>query len=246
MGFRNDERPPSGAARRRRWGKRGRRVGAWGFALAAHGAVFLAMASAWPAARAAFDPQPIAISLVTLAPPTKPPPPTPVAAASAHAAPAKVAPARALARAVVTTATKTLPAAAVSAADAGVSDADLAGAETADSGDAAGRPCNMTRRVQEALRKDPLVRTAVTGLGGRAVKVWDGDWVWLQGEDGKGLTAVRQAMMWEIAFAPPACRAQPMHGLVVIAPATGTRIVVGLNAWRWSDLLTPHPSAARD
>ncbi|HXQ45679.1 MAG TPA: hypothetical protein VN806_03635, partial [Caulobacteraceae bacterium] len=70
----------------------------------------------------------------------------------------------------------------------------------------------------------------------------NGDWVWIDGEDGKGLTAVRQAMMWDIAFSPKACRAQPMHGLVVIA-ANGTRLVVGSGQWRWSDLLIPHPGA---
>ena len=99
-----------------------------------------------------------------------------------------------------------------------MSEADLAGAETADSGEGAGRPCNMTRRVQDALRKDSIVQSAVSSLSGHAVRVWDGDWDWIDGEDGKGLTAVRQAMMWEIAFAPPACRSQAMRGLVVIAP----------------------------
>ena len=72
--------------------------------------------------------------------------------------------------------------------------------------------------------------------------VWNGDWVRPNAEDGKGLAAVREAIIWEIAFAPPACRAQPVHGLVMISlnePPFSTRLVVGQGQWRWSDLLTP-------
>ena len=70
--------------------------------------------------------------------------------------------------------------------------------------------------------------------------VWNGDWVRSAGEDGDGLSAVREAMLVEIAFAPKACRAQAMHGLVMIAldRAPGApRLVLGSHAWRWSDLL---------
>ena len=50
--------------------------------------------------------------------------------------------------------------------------------------------------------------------------------------------AVRQAIMWEIAFAPEACRNQRMHGLVLLSLADGsTRFAVGSGDWRWSDLL---------
>jgi hypothetical protein len=103
----------------------------------------------------------------------------------------------------------------------------------------------MASRLQEALRKDRLVQAAVAGLGGKAIMIWNGDWVWIQGEDGKGLTAVRQAMMWEIAFAPEACRSEPMHGLVAFSSSESqqsARLVVGSDQWRWSDLLTPHPA----
>ena len=100
----------------------------------------------------------------------------------------------------------------------------------------------MARRVQQALRSDSLVRAAVAGSAGKAVMVWDGDWVRNPGEDGKGLAAVREAILWEVAFAPRACRSEPMHGLVLISlnAASGpVRLAVGSDAWRWSDLLAP-------
>jgi len=100
----------------------------------------------------------------------------------------------------------------------------------------------MLRRVQEALRKDQLVlaaaRTAATA--GKAVKVWDGDWLQSSGEAGKGLAAVREAIMWEVAFAPAACRAEPVHGLVLLSLDSGpgaTRLAMGGGDWRWDDLL---------
>lgn len=251
-----DSQPPSAARSHRAHATRVRRAGAWSFAIAGHAVVLVAMAAGLPRAQTEFDPEPIAVALITLPEPKTPPPPreTPTPAPEAKAAPPKAAPPKAppkdaptqaIARIARTpTAVAALPAAAVSAPTSGqgVSDSDLAGAQTVDSGDGGGRPCNMARRVQDALRKDPLVQNAVAGLGSRAVRVWDGDWIWLDGEDGKGLTAVRQAMMWEIAFAPPECRAQAMHGLIVLSPdRSGTRLVVGLGDWRWSDLLTPHP-----
>ena len=52
------------------------------------------------------------------------------------------------------------------------------------------------------------------------------------------LSAVREAIMWEVAFSPTACRNQPMHGLVLLSLADGnTRFAIGSGAWRWSDLL---------
>ena len=51
---------------------------------------------------------------------------------------------------------------------------------------------------------------------------------------------VRQAIVMEVAFAPEACRAEPMSGLVLIAmnDAPGAaRLVLGAGQWRWSDLL---------
>jgi len=43
-----------------------------------------------------------------------------------------------------------------------------------------------------------------------------------------------------VAFAPEACRAEPVRGLVLLSLADGpgsTRIVMGSSTWRWSDLL---------
>jgi hypothetical protein len=264
MQWRTEKQPVEALARRRVWTVRRRRAGAWTGAIAAHALVLVALASAWPEARATFDPEATTVAFVTLQPPPPRPkplprplplPPKPVQAKAAppKAAPPRPAPLRALARETPAPAhVAMLSAAAVTAPNPsqGVSDAELAGAGTAESGDGGGgggggRPCNMARRLQDALRKDPLVQTTVSGLGGKALRVWNGDWVWIDGEDGKGITAVRQAMMWEIAFAPPECRTQPMHGLVVLA-AGSARLVVGGGDWKWSDLLTPHPGAARD
>jgi len=121
-----------------------------------------------------------------------------------------------------------------------LSAAELAGAASADSGGGGGS-CDLARQIQGALRRDPLVQAAVAGQAGKAVKVWDGDWVRSGGEDGKGMAAVREAMIWEIAFAPEACRTRPVHGLVLLSMNTGggTRLAVGAGEWRWSDLLRP-------
>ena len=120
---------------------------------------------------------------------------------------------------------------------AGLSDAAIAGAASAGSGGGGGGSCDMVARVQNALRKDPLVRSAVADLGGKAVLVWNGDWVRTGGEDGKGLAAVREAIMWEVAFAPAACRAEPVRGLVLFTLPGPQRLVVGGGEWRWTDML---------
>ena len=128
-----------------------------------------------------------------------------------------------------------------------LSDAQLAGAATAGAG-GAGRACDMTRRLQAALRRDARVQAAVAvadraaGGGGKAHLLWDGDWIRSRGQEGEGLAAVREAIMWEVAFAPEACRAEPVHGLVLFSMADGPgsgRLVVGQGQWRWSDLLRP-------
>jgi hypothetical protein len=128
-----------------------------------------------------------------------------------------------------------------------LSDAQLAGAMTADSGPAGaadsgpkGHNCNMARLLQSALRKDPLVQGAVAGTAGKPIMVWNGDWVRSSSQDGKGLAAVREAITWEIGFAPEACRVAPVHGLVLISlndRPGAARLVVGSRDWRWSDLL---------
>ncbi len=120
-----------------------------------------------------------------------------------------------------------------------LSETDLAGAASADSGGGGGS-CDLARQLQGALRRDPLVQQAVAGSGGKAIMVWNGDWVRSGGEDGKGLAAVREAIIWEIAFAPEACRSRPVHGLVLLSMNGGpgaARLAVGAGEWRWSDLL---------
>jgi hypothetical protein len=139
----------------------------------------------------------------------------------------------------------------VRASDTGdeLTEAQIAGAAEAGSGSGeAGGICDMARRVQTALRKDPLVLAAVAASSGKAMMVWNGDWVRGRGEDGKGLAAVREAILWEVAFAPPACRAKPVRGLILIslnAAAGPAKLAIGTGEWRWSDLLALH-SAAQD
>ena len=128
-----------------------------------------------------------------------------------------------------------------------LTDADLAGASTAGNGSGGGGECNMARRIQNALRKDGLVQAAVAGASGssKAIMIWNGDWVQSHSEDGKGLAAVREAIVWEIAFAPAACKAEAMHGLMLISltDSSGTaRLAMGHGAWRWSDMLALHHS----
>lgn len=137
---------------------------------------------------------------------------------------------------------------------AGMSETELAGAATAGSGEGGGGTggggCNMIRRLQEALRKDRLVQAAVAGpeTSGKALRVWDGDWVQQGGQEGRGLAAIREAIIWEIGFAPEACRSQPVHGLVLLslndAPGA-TRLALGAEAWRWTDLLHPKSGIGR-
>lgn len=110
----------------------------------------------------------------------------------------------------------------------------------------AGGACDMVRRLQDALRADPEVRDAVARAhrampaSGRAILVWNGDWIQDPGQAGKGLAGVRQAIALEVAFSPRECRTQTMRGLAVIAFADGPaapRLALGEASWRWSDLL---------
>src|SRR5215472_3876493 len=223
--------------------RRTRVVAAVGVSLATHVAILLAIIAAGPKFAPIAPMPPVAVELmapVSLAAPSpspsaapaspKPPPPRTLVARRTPAPPRD----------------DTTPADDSTPADPGpgLSDAQLAGAATAGSG--GGGECDMARRLQDALRRDPLAQAAVARFSGKAIMVWNGDWIWMPGEDGKGLAAVRQAMMWEIAFSPKACQGQQVHGLVVIAAAQGhggARLAVGLGSWRWSDLLIPHPGA---
>jgi hypothetical protein len=126
-----------------------------------------------------------------------------------------------------------------------LSESQLAGAASADgvgtgNGGGGGGDCNTARIVQQALQRDPLVRIAVGDAHrlGKSVMLWNGDWVRSGEQEGKGLSAVREAIIWELAFAPEACRNKQVHGLVLLSLADGnTRFAIGSGAWRWSDLL---------
>jgi hypothetical protein len=189
----------------------------------------------------------IKLDLVPLPPPT-PPAPTPKPAAQPERAKAArqvasrtLAPPRHVSPAAFSNPTPAPEAApADGAPSAELSDAQLAGAASADSGPSGGA-CDMARRVQAALRKDPIVRSTVAQAGvTKAILVWNGDWVQSRGEDGKGLSAVREAIAWEVGFSPKACQSQPVSGLIVFSldPRPGSvRLALGTTAWRWSDLL---------
>lgn len=141
-----------------------------------------------------------------------------------------------------------------------VSAAELALAATADSGGGdggsgsgsgsgagsgpgggSGGACNMTRRLQNALRRNAAVQSAIAEAGAtRPVLVWNGEWVQSSGQEGKGLARLRQAILVEVGFAPEACRKMRMRGLVLIQLTDrpgGPRLVLGTGQWRWSDML---------
>jgi hypothetical protein len=213
-------------------------AGATALSLGAHASLAVALLLAWRSAPTPPALRPIAVTFVR--------PIEPVTAAPAQAsAPAKAPAPRNIVRPTpAPAAADPLPAAPAPASAAmgdGLTDAELAGAATPGSGPPGGA-CDMARRLQSALRKDPLVQAAVRSAGseGRAILVWNGDWVQSRAEDGKGLAAVREAITWEVAFAPAACRAEPMRGLVLLSlneDPGGARLALGSGAWRWSDLL---------
>jgi hypothetical protein len=130
------------------------------------------------------------------------------------------------------------------------SDAEVAGAATAGSGGGGGgHGCDMAGRIQAGIRRDSLARAAVQAAQtspeyrGRAMMVWNGDWVRRGLEDGKGLAAVREAILWEVGFAPAACKAEAVRGLVLIRLSDSpgaARLVIGTAQWRWRDLLQVH------
>jgi len=218
--------------------------------VAAHLSILLALLWGWKEAPRSIERAPVTVTLVDdrtpAAAPAPAPSPAPARPSSAKPPPSRQVPSPLPAPAsVAARATDEAPSAGASPklGDAGLSDAALAGAARVGGGSPTGA-CDMARRLQTALRRDPLVQAAVAGRGaGKAILVWNGDWVQSDGEDGKGLAAVREAIMWEIAFAPPACRSEPVRGLVLFslrdAPGSQARLAVGSDQWRWSDLLTP-------
>lgn len=235
--------------------KRGRLLGA-ALSVTCHLLILFALFWAWPDTPKVVEQEAVAVELI--APPgpaAKAPSPAPAAAAAPKKAPpVKPPPRRPLVKPPPPD-VDYLPAQVAKKSDTGatLTEAQLAGATMAGSGAGSGGggaggggggPCDMAARLQTALRNDPRVRAAVVGSAGRATLLWNGDWVRNGGEDGKGLAIIREAILWEVGFAPPACRAQPVRGLVVLSlnGAGGrTRLALGSGSWRWSDLLTPHP-----
>ena len=109
-----------------------------------------------------------------------------------------------------------------------------------------GGSCDMVRWVQDAVRDDQAVRRAVIdasqdmSANGRAILVWNGDWLQSRNQSGKGLAGVRQAIALEVAFAPAECKSQRMTGLAVLKLEDrpgGAQLALGKGSWRWSDLL---------
>ena len=109
-----------------------------------------------------------------------------------------------------------------------------------------GGDCDMVARLQRVLRQDAGIQAAAAeaqrspGMAGKAILVWNGDWVQTPGQAGKGLAGVRQAIAVEVAFAPDACRRQAMSGYVLLTlgdHAGAPRVALGTGRWRWSDLL---------
>jgi hypothetical protein len=216
-------------------------------------AVFV-LISAKPDPPKAVEPEPVEVQLVQMWRPPEPPPPPPEPPTQAPAPkapptpkpPAKAPPRHIQARLARTPAPpEVVPVPASEAppaadADAEVSESEVAGAATAGSG-GAGQGCNMAGRLQTALRKDRMVQAAVAEAHrGKALRVWNGHWVRHGGQEGAGLAAVREAIMWEVGFAPEACRKERVHGLVMLSlndRPGGARLVVGSGEWRWSDML---------
>jgi hypothetical protein len=241
---------PAPARRRRRWRAR---LGATALSAGTHAGLLAALLIGWGATTTPVFQPAIDVSLVPpfAAPAPKPPaplPPSPPKRSAPRKATVHVAAAPRIAArpSPAPPVPESLPAAFVQAHAAGdgaeLSGDQLAGAQAAGEGDSGGGSgggdCNMARRVQAALRKDPLARAALRAASGHAIMVWNGDWVQSGAEDGKGLAAVREAITWEVAFAPPECRRQRMRGLVLLSLNDGSpRLALGAGDWRWSDLL---------
>jgi hypothetical protein len=214
-----DASPPNPEpGRRRRWRAR---LGATALSAGAHAGLLAALLIGWGATATPIFQPAIDVSLAPSVAPPGPKPPTPPRSPAKRTAPRKapvhVAAAPRVAARPSPPVPESLPAAFVQARAAGdgaeLSGDQLAGAQAAGEGDGAGGgsgggDCNMARRVQAGA------------------------------EDGKGLAAVREAITWEVAFAPPECRRQRMRGLVLLSLNDGSpRLALGAGDWRWSDLL---------
>jgi len=251
-----------GRPRGRPRGRRRRRLAGAGLSLAVHAGLLAVLLWVAPQAAKIVPPAPAPAVAFLDAPPAPTPSPSPAppapspAPAKAAAAPAPKAPVRTPPRPTRTSrASRPAPVHAEPDDEAGgdpngvaaeLTGADLAGAVSAGAGGGGGGPCDMARRVQAALRKDSLVQSAVAaarldpGRAQHALLVWNGDWVQSGGEEGKGLSAVREAILWAVGFSPAACRAEPVRGFILftLSEAPGApKLALGAHEWRWSDLL---------
>ncbi|MNJ33799.1 hypothetical protein D3C77_284890 [compost metagenome] len=113
-------------------------------------------------------------------------------------------------------------------------------------GGGSGQGCDMAKRIQDALRNDARINAALSqayrasGASGRAILMWNGDWMQSPGEEGKGLAGVRQAIAVTVGFSPRECRAETVNGYVLLTLSDqpgAPRVALGGGRWRWSDLL---------
>jgi len=214
------------------------RVAAGAFTVGVHLAVLAALL--WPRGTPPAKPESVQdLTMVSLADTPKPPGP-PDAAAKSDDSQDVVQPPTVpqVSPPVLTIATTRVPDNSDILSESQLAGATSAGEEGAGGGGGGGS-CDTARAVQRALRRDPLVRAAVQNADrlGKATMLWNGDWVRSGIQDGKGLSAVREAIMWEVGFSPESCRNQPMHGVVLLSLTDGTRFAIGSGDWRWSDLL---------
>ena len=115
-------------------------------------------------------------------------------------------------------------------------------------GGGSGQGCDMVKRIQNALRNDARINAAIgqayraSGASGRAILMWNGDWLQSPGEAGKGLAGVRQAIAVTVGFSPRACKAETVNGYVLLTLSDqpgAPRVALGSGGrWRWSDLLS--------
>lgn len=230
--------------------------------LAVHVVAVLALLAAQTDSPKGPEPAPVEVSLVEgfslLPAPTPPattaPDPTPAEPTPQKPAAAKVLPPQKARPTAVRADVEPIAAGGPPTSEPGpaLTDGQLASAATAESGSPGGA-CNMVRWLQTALRKDRRIRDTLeaahraSGSGAKAYMVWNGDWIRSGDQEGKGLAGVRQAILVEVAFAPEACRAQPVHGLVLISlndAPDSPRLALGAGDWRWSDLLFPNRGGA--
>lgn len=207
-----------------------------------HGALIAGLISGRPNAISVMAEQPVITVVLALPqvppPPPDPEPPMPVKSAERQESPRPHQPTARTAKASIMAPTLL---AGEAERTTGPGAAQLIGAATAGSGRGEGAGCNMLRRLQEALRKDRRVQAAVGEADkGSALMVWNGNWVRHPGQEGAGLAAVREAILWEVGFAPPECQLETVKGLVVVTLSDSpgaARLALGSGSWRWRDLL---------